>query len=506
MEADFQFETIFKANLTLLHMDILSPFEILFLHLSTFPHTNSIISLYILSDLGCCRFLISHFFSCLLDPSADGTQPRWEQLQPAGTPPPRHYHCAVVFGDRMYIFGGYRGSTFTADIWAYEFLTNRWVRIDGLSPLSNRRGASCVLLPHRRSCAIMGGRDDKRRLNDLIEFKFDDHNWSALRNVGDPPQSRVFHSGFLHDRSLYFFGGLNIYNTNDMLEYVLEPLLMPTPRSSPSLTSSSLDPPSSRGDHPKRSGKLIYYPEKTYGGARIDFSSLVFSNTFSDVTFVVKHTIDDVTKEDKIYGHRCILYAASPHFKRLFDSAMKEASDGIIEISDLAPEILREILHFIYTGRLIRLTTENVAEVLQAADKFLIYELVELIITSLSLIITRDNITHIITLSSSVPSASEGLLIQCINFLASDPLQPNFIDALNLIEDLDGESHIRLKKIHETEKARVQQRERILAARKALADETTAASAERAAASSTPSSSSPPISSATASSSARPGR
>lgn len=346
----------------------------------------------------------------------------------------------------------------------------------------------------------MGGRDDKRRLNDLIEFKFDDHKWTPLRNVGDPPQSRVFHSGFLHERSLYFFGGLNIYNTNDMLEYVLEPLLLPTPRSSPSLVSSSLGPASSRGDRPQRTGKLIYYPEKTYGGARIDFSSLVFSDTFSDVTFVVKHSVDGVAKEDKIPGHRCILYAASPHFKRLFDSAMKEASDGIIEISDLVPEILREVLHFIYTGRLIRLTTENVADILQTADKFLIYELVDLIITSLSLIITRDNITHIITLSSSVPSASEGLLIQCINFLASDPLQPNFIDALNLIEDLDGESHLRLKKIHDTEKARVEQRERILAARKALANETAAAPLSASGSSAT-SVQNAPISSATASSS-----
>ena len=427
--------------------------------------------------------------------------PKWEQLLPAGTPPPRHYHTAAVWGDRMYVIGGYRGSTFTADIWAYEFLTNRWVRIDGLSPLSNRRGAACVLLPHRRSCIVMGGRDDKRRLNDVVEFRFEDHSWHTLRSVGDPPPSRVFHSGFFYGRSLFFFGGLNIYNTNDMLEYVLEPLSFSFSSKAPSTSASSPDNHPNRVKNDQHAGKLTYNPEKSQGGSRIDFSSLVFSTTFSDVTFVVKSSNSDgKVKEDKIAAHRCILYAASAHFKRLFDSAMKEASDGIIEISDMTCDVLREVIHFIYTGRLMKLTTENVADILLAADKFLIDELVDLIINSLSLIITRDNVTHIISLSMSVPSASEGLLLQCINFLASDPLQPAFAESMKLIQEVDVASYERLQKIHQVERARVDQRERILTARAAQEAEAALLLANNSA-SPSPSTSQLPISSATASSS-----
>lgn len=401
----------------------------------------------------------------------------------------------------MYIFGGYRGSTFTADIWAYEFLTNRWVRVDGINALSNRRGATCVFLPHRHSCLIMGGRDDKKRLNDIIEFKFADHSWAPLRMVGDPPQSRVFHASFFHGRSAFFFGGLNIYNTNDMLEYVLEPLEFLDGKNSRIVRTDALSSaanPTNRSNDTPQGGSLAYNSDENKKGSRIDFSSLVFSETFSDVTFVVKSEVDGKTQENKIPAHRCVLYAASAHFKRLLDSSMKEASERIIEISDLPYEILKEIVHFIYTGRLIRLTTENVADLLQAADKFLIYELVDRIITSLSLIITRDNISYVITLASSVPSASEGLLRQCISFLASDPLQPNFEESLNLIANLDAPSYEVLKKIRQTERARVDQRERILAARAAQAAETAAAPAPSSG-SSSPSTSQSPISAATTS-------
>lgn len=364
----------------------------------------------------------------------DPTSGTWTELQPLGVPPPRHYHSAVVWKDHMYIIGGYRGSTFTADVWSYDFVANRWLRVAGTSTLSNRRGHTCVVLPHRSSCIVFGGRDDKRRLNDILEFKFEDASFQVLRSAGQIPDSRVFHASFLFQNSLLSFGGLNVYNTNDILEYVLEP------------TETKAT--------------------QIARGSRIDYSPLWKSQIMADVTFQFPST--DPTTSDKqvtIPAHKVILYAASEHFRRLFNSGMRESTDGIILITDTSPETFEEVLHFIYTGTLHRLTTGNVLDLLIAADKYLLLELVELLEKALGYILSNDNVASILSLTSTIPSATS-TYNRCIAFLRAHILSPSFSKCKKFLKKHDRALYDELTTLHdqEEEKERKRQERAITAA------------------------------------------
>ena len=379
----------------------------------------------------------------------DPTTSTWTELQPLGVPPPRHYHSAIVWNGHMYIIGGYRGSTFTADIWSYDFASNRWLRIGGSSVLSNRRGHTCALIPQRGTCIIFGGRDDKRRLNDIIEFKFEDATFQVLRNAGQLPDSRVFHASFLFKGSLFSFGGLNVYNTNDILEYVLEPEQKST------------------SQMPK--------------GSRIDYSPLWKSQLMADVTFQFhSKSVTDTSSETEatiintttIPAHKVILYSASEHFRMLFNSGMKESTDGVITIEDTTAEVFEEVLHFIYTGTLNRLTTGNVLDLLVAADKYLIFELTELLERALAFILSSDNVASILSLTASIPSAKM-TYNRCIAFLRAHILSPSFSKCKKTLKKHDRQVYDELVALHDQE----EEKERKRAEREALTQQMVAKAA-----------------------------
>ena len=91
-----------------------------------------------------------------------------------------------------------------------------------------------------------------------------------------------------------------------------------------------------------------------------DFGHLLESATFSDMTLKV---------EDKVYPvHKAILAARSPVFAAMFNHDLEETKLGVVSITDLDTEVLREMLKFIYTGKVAQLDTMADA-LLAAADK-----------------------------------------------------------------------------------------------------------------------------------------
>ena len=70
--------------------------------------------------------------------------------------------------------------------------------------------------------------------------------------------------------------------------------------------------------------------------------------------------------------HKLVVSARSPVFKAMFQANMKESQSGKVAIEDIKPEIMNEILHFIYTGSLAKetVTTEFAIELLAAANKY----------------------------------------------------------------------------------------------------------------------------------------
>lgn len=76
-------------------------------------------------------------------------------------------------------------------------------------------------------------------------------------------------------------------------------------------------------------------------------------------------------RDQKIGGHIFILSARSDVFATMFKIDMQEAKTGIVDIKDIQPEIFKELLHFIYSGRTKESLTEETAQpLIIAAEKY----------------------------------------------------------------------------------------------------------------------------------------
>ncbi len=74
---------------------------------------------------------------------------------------------------------------------------------------------------------------------------------------------------------------------------------------------------------------------------------------------------------ESIGGHSHILAARSPVFAAMFRNEMKEPNIGKVNVDDIRPDIFKQLLHYIYSGRLFEPLIETTAQSLYiAADKY----------------------------------------------------------------------------------------------------------------------------------------
>jgi len=93
----------------------------------------------------------------------------------------------------------------------------------------------------------------------------------------------------------------------------------------------------------------------------LDASELFLSTELSDTVIVCQDVEYPV--------HKFLLTCKSPVFKRMFHHEMKEAKEGRIVIEDITPQILKEMLRFLYCGRLSNIK-DICDELFIAADKY----------------------------------------------------------------------------------------------------------------------------------------
>ena len=125
----------------------------------------------------------------------------------------------------------------------------------------------------------------------------------------------------------------------------------------------------------------VYGPEKTMSGSKFpeekvsrrdncrrqvceDFGTMLNDGDFYD--FKIK------CGDKSFKCHRNVLSARSPVFKAMLKSEMRENSSNKLTINDVEPEVISEMLHFIYTGSVINgFISEQVAsDLLGTADKY----------------------------------------------------------------------------------------------------------------------------------------
>jgi speckle-type POZ protein len=120
------------------------------------------------------------------------------------------------------------------------------------------------------------------------------------------------------------------------------------------------------------------------------YSSLLKESKFSDVKLNVEG-ID-------IMAHKSILSSRSPVFAAMFEHQMKESTENVVKIVDMSTEVANELLHFIYSGKVDNL--KKVAkDLLAAADKYQLPQLVEMCEEHLMANLTTDTAPQVLVLS-----------------------------------------------------------------------------------------------------------
>ena len=130
-----------------------------------------------------------------------------------------------------------------------------------------------------------------------------------------------------------------------------------------------------------------------------------FDNQFSDAKIEVQKKVFDM--------HKVILSSVSEVFLRLF-----QESEQIVEISDVSPEVMSDLLQYIYNGTAPNIRT-NTIQILIAADHFHIDDLVSQCLFELQLNFTSENVAEVLLLSNRLYYSSL-IKCACIDFVKSN--------------------------------------------------------------------------------------
>lgn len=106
--------------------------------------------------------------------------------------------------------------------------------------------------------------------------------------------------------------------------------------------------------------------------AHRQFTNLYVNQLNCDVTF----SFDEINEDEPIGGHVFLLSARSSIFAAMFHGEMQETSTRKVCIKDIKPDIFKQLLHYIYSGRTsTKLSEENAQPLFVAADMYDIEDL-----------------------------------------------------------------------------------------------------------------------------------
>jgi speckle-type POZ protein len=137
-----------------------------------------------------------------------------------------------------------------------------------------------------------------------------------------------------------------------------------------------------------------------------DLGNLFDSSQFADVTLACNGR--------EFLCHKAILTSRSQVLAAMFEHDMKERMNNRVEVKDMDPEVMAEMLRFLYTGKATNL--ENMAaDLLAAADKYALDRLKVMCEEALCNNLTVDNVSEVLILADR--HSAEQLKAQAIEFI-----------------------------------------------------------------------------------------
>lgn len=137
------------------------------------------------------------------------------------------------------------------------------------------------------------------------------------------------------------------------------------------------------------------------------FERILKSENYSDFTL----TVGDAT----FPVHKCILAAKSPVFAAMFANDMKEKKENVVEIKDVKPEVMAEVLRFIYAGKVGEIKSFAL-DLYVAAEKYSIDALKDVSEDIISKNLTTTNIVECFNFASL--HQAKKLMAAVIDFIA----------------------------------------------------------------------------------------
>ncbi|XP_028617693.1 TD and POZ domain-containing protein 2-like [Grammomys surdaster] len=116
-------------------------------------------------------------------------------------------------------------------------------------------------------------------------------------------------------------------------------------------------------------------------------------------------------------AHKAILAARSPVFRAMFEHEMEESLMNQIEIHDLDPQVFKEMMDFIYTGKAPHLHSHSMAScLLAAADEYGLEGLIVMCEDALCRNLSVENVSHTLILADI--HSREELKAQVLDFIS----------------------------------------------------------------------------------------
>uniref|UniRef100_A0A8C0J1D4 Speckle type BTB/POZ protein like n=1 Tax=Chelonoidis abingdonii TaxID=106734 RepID=A0A8C0J1D4_CHEAB len=137
-----------------------------------------------------------------------------------------------------------------------------------------------------------------------------------------------------------------------------------------------------------------------------DLGNLWETTRFTDCSFYVGG--------QEFKAHKSVLAARSPVFNAMFEHEMEESKKNRVEINDVDPEVFKEMMRFIYTGKAPNL--DKMADnLLAAADKYALERLKVMCEEALCSNLSVENVADILILADL--HSAEQLKAQAIDFI-----------------------------------------------------------------------------------------
>ena len=135
----------------------------------------------------------------------------WTLIENKGkVPSPRMGHSAVLYGNKMIIYGGESNDGFKNDMFEFDIAKKEWKKFEFYNKVATSRANHGAVIDNNGRMFIFGGYSEKGYLNDFFYIDIVNKRYKALTEViGVPPSQRENFVFEIVNDTIVLFGGFH---------------------------------------------------------------------------------------------------------------------------------------------------------------------------------------------------------------------------------------------------------------------------------------------------------